>query len=431
MDSRLRGKDETRGARGGDEVAKPVAQQQTPVVACAIHTPSIAIKARTSDTTPKASMTEKPVVKAASKEAEEVAQEQSVPTKSAPGALERLRLRLAGGHTRREWLLLGERIFSHPRYAIAIVIALVLCTLDKYWFVVIPLTFFFTVEWWMRFWLLKENGWNKKSEMGFLLIDAVATLSLLSVLFLPVEMLEQAFYLRMARLLRGMYLLRMLRVFRMFTHETFIYSLPFGMTVAGLAIVGLMAESLSLYIGVLLLLELVARGISIVRVLPRHKRRYAELFFLPVDLLAGIALLGVVPGVPVWMVLLRLVRFMVLLNPLRNFSQALLKVVGLPDIRKEAGMLLGVLAAMMTMVLMSILYLYPHMDLNGDHQLTDADYMPFQLLLFVLRMLMDPGVPPAEAFSPWLVAANRRVIWTQSLLEPLSHWRVQELSLAI
>ncbi|MDX8409915.1 MAG: hypothetical protein R8J84_07760, partial [Mariprofundales bacterium] len=125
-----------------------------------------------------------------------------------------------------------------------------------------------------------------------------------------------------------------------------------------------------------------------------------------VDLLAGIALLGVVPGVPVWMVLLRLVRFMVLINPLRNFAQALLKVVGLPDIRKETSMLLGVLAAMMSMVLMAILYLYPHMDLNGDHQVTDADYMPFQLLLFVLRMLMDPGVPPAAAFSPWLVAVT-------------------------
>ncbi len=262
----------------------------------------------------------------------------------------------------------------------------------------------------MRFWLLKENGFNNKTEMGFLLLDGIATLSLFSVLFLPVEMLEQAFYLRMARLLRGMYLLRMLRVFRMFTHETFVYSLPFGMAVTSLAIIGLMADKLALYAGVILLLELVARSVSIFKVLPDGKRRYAEILFLPVDLVASIALLGVVPGIPALLVLLRLIRFMVLLNPLRNFMQALLKVVGLPDIRKEAGMLLGVLAVMMFLVLMTILYLYPQMDLDGDHKVTDADYAPFQLLLFVFRMLMDPGVPPAAAFSPWLVAVTIAIL---------------------
>ncbi|MDX8413513.1 MAG: hypothetical protein R8J85_05440 [Mariprofundales bacterium] len=326
------------------------------------------------------------------------------------GVMDRFKAAFGGDHTRREWLLLGERIFSHPRYAIAIIIALALCTLDKYWFVVWPLVIFFTIEWWMRFWLLKENGFNNKTELGFLLLDGVATLSLFSVLFLPVEMLEQAFYLRMARLLRGMYLLRMLRVFRMFTHETFVYSLPFGMAVAALAVVGFMLDKFALYAGVILLLELVARTISIFRVLPDGKRRYAEILFLPVDLVASVSLLGLVPGIPVLLVLLRLLRFMVLLNPLRNFMQALMKVIALPDIRKEAGMLLGVLAVMMSLVLLSILYLYPHMDLNGDHQITDGDYAPFQLLLFVFRMLMDPGVPPAASFSPWLVAVTIAIL---------------------
>jgi len=149
------------------------------------------------------------------------------PPKKRRGLMQRFKATFGGDHTRREWLLLGERIFSHPRYAIAIIIALALCTFDTYWFVVWPLVLFFTVEWWMRFWLLKENGFKNKTEMGFLLLDGVATISLFSVLFLPVDMLAQAFYLRMARLLRGMYLLRMLRVFRMFTHETFVYSLPF------------------------------------------------------------------------------------------------------------------------------------------------------------------------------------------------------------
>jgi len=374
-----------------EEATKPAATT-TPVIADAIRNP------------------ENPAPETAAVSVSPPSGSQVKPGMTDGGVMHRFKAAFGGGHTRREWLLLGERIFSHPRYAIAIMIALALCTLDKYWFVVWPLVLFFTIEWWMRFWLLMENGFKNKTEMGFLMLDGLATISLLSVLFLPVEMLEQAFYLRMARLLRGMYLLRMLRVFRMFTHETFVYSLPFGMAVAALAIVGFMAENLALYAGVILLLELVARTISIFRVLPNGKRRYAEILFLPVDLVASVALLGLVPGVPVLLVLLRLVRFMVLLNPLRNFAQALMKVIALPDIRKEAGMLLGVLAVMMSLVLLSILYLYPQMDLNGDHQVTDGDYAPFQLLLFVFRMLMDPGVPPAASFSPWLVAVTIAIL---------------------
>ncbi|RMH52544.1 MAG: hypothetical protein D6682_01665, partial [Zetaproteobacteria bacterium] len=338
--------------------------------------------------------------------------EQTTPPAPKPhtGAFGRLTARLAGGHSRREWLLLGERIFSHPRYAVAIIIALALCTLDKYWFVVWPLVIFFTIEWWLRFWLLKENGWKNRTEMGFLLLDGIATISLFSALFLPVEVLQQAFYLRLARLLRGMYLLRMLRVFRMFTHETFIYSLPFGMSVTILAIIGLMAEKLSLYAGMVLLIELGVRVVSIFRVLPAGRRRYAEILFIPVDLTASVALLGVVPGLPTLWVLLRLIRFLLLLNPLRNLAQALIQVTGLPEIRKEAGMLLGVLAVLMFLVLLSVLYLYPPLDLDGDHRVTPADYAPFQLLLFVFRMLMDPGVPPAAAFSPWLVGVTIAIL---------------------
>jgi len=47
---------------------------------------------------------------------------------------------LSGGHSRREWLLLGERVFSHPRYAILIVVALVLCMFERYWFILAPLS---------------------------------------------------------------------------------------------------------------------------------------------------------------------------------------------------------------------------------------------------------------------------------------------------
>ncbi|MDX8395457.1 MAG: hypothetical protein R8K22_03485, partial [Mariprofundaceae bacterium] len=116
---------------------------------------------------------------------------------------------ISGLHTRREWLLLGERVFSHPRYAILIVIALGLSALEQYWFVLAPLALFFTVEWGLRFWLQKEQHWRNRSELVFLALDGIATISMVSVLLMPADMLEYGMYFRFMRLLRGMYLLRM------------------------------------------------------------------------------------------------------------------------------------------------------------------------------------------------------------------------------
>jgi len=56
-------------------------------------------------------------------------------------------------HSRREWMYLAERIFSHPRYALVVIAALILCAVETYWFVIAPLAIFFTVELLLRIWL--------------------------------------------------------------------------------------------------------------------------------------------------------------------------------------------------------------------------------------------------------------------------------------
>jgi len=52
----------------------------------------------------------------------------------------------SAGRSRREWMYLAERVFSHPRYALLILAALLLCAFERYWFVIAPLTLFFTIE---------------------------------------------------------------------------------------------------------------------------------------------------------------------------------------------------------------------------------------------------------------------------------------------
>ncbi len=310
---------------------------------------------------------------------------------------------ISGEHSRREWLLLGERVFSHPRYAILIIVALALCMFERYSFVLATLGVFFVVEWCLRFWLQKENNFRNRSELVFLVLDGVATMSLISVLFIPANPMQQAVYLRIARLFRGMYMLRMLRIFRFLTHDTFVYSLPFALVVVALACVAIAVPPVAMYIGIFLLIEGVCRTVSILKVLPDGGRKKAELAFVSLDMLASIAVLGLIPGVAAAWVGLRAIRFLVMLNPVGNIAKAAKRVLAIQEVRNESSMLAGMLVAMMIMGSLAVLYLYPEMDINDDGNITSADYLPFQVILYVFRVLTDPGNATAEAFSPWLV----------------------------
>ena len=310
---------------------------------------------------------------------------------------------VSGEHSRREWLLLGERVFSHPRYALIIIAALGLCMFERYAFVLASLALFFSVEWLLRFWLQKENRFRNRTEALFLLLDGMATMSLVLSLVMPLGLLEQAAYLRIARLFRGMYMLRMLRVFAFLTHDTFIYSLPFALLVMGMVGLAVAVDSTAIYLGVLLLLESACRAYSIVKVLPDGGRKRAELAFVAIDALSTVALLGLIPELSRFWVALRLIRFMVMLNPLGNISMAVKRVASLQEVRSETSMLAGMLVAMMIVGALSVIYLYPQMDINDDGNIDVKDYLSFQVVLFVFRLMVDPGAAPPEAFSPWLV----------------------------
>jgi len=344
---------------------------------------------------------ESDVLNVSDKASEEVVHDDASKTpRSQPTWLKRW---VSGEHSRREWMLLGERVFSHPRYAILIIVALALCMFERYSFVLAILGVFFVVEWCLRFWLQKENHFRNRSELVFLLLDGVATISLISVLFIPVNPMQQAVYLRIARLFRGMYMLRMLRIFRFLTHDTFVYSLPFALVVVALACIAIAMPSLALYIGVFLLIEGVCRTVSILKVLPDGGRKKAELAFVSLDMLASIAVLGLIPGLAVAWVGLRAIRFLVMLNPVGNIAKAAKRVLAIQEVRSESSMLAGMLVAMMIMGSLAVLYLYPEMDINDDGNITSADYLPFQVILYVFRLLTDPGAATPVAFSPWLV----------------------------
>jgi len=312
--------------------------------------------------------------------------------------------------TRREWLLLGERIFSHPRYAMLIVVALGLCTFERYALLLAALSIFFTIELGLRFWLLRERHFANRAELGFLLLDAIATISLLFAVLQPAGLAAGGMYLRLARLMRGMYMLRMLRIFRFLTYETLIYSMPYAIGVLSLTLLAILIPDIALYAGVVLMLEAVCRGFAVQQTIEKGGRRHAELGFAAADLLASCALLGLVQGVlPAW-ALLRAVRFLLMLNPLGNLWTALLNVSRRDEVRKESAMLAGVFVLLMSLTALAVLYLYPDMDLSGGDGSNSADYAPWQVILYSFRILLDPGNAPADAFSPLLALTTMGIV---------------------
>ncbi|MDX8382039.1 MAG: hypothetical protein R8M14_08010 [Ghiorsea sp.] len=313
-----------------------------------------------------------------------------------------LKMIVSGSHSKREWLLLGERVFSHPRYAVVVMMALALCFFERYLFVILPMVLFFSIEWCMRFWLQKERGFRNKIELTFLVLDGIATISMLFTILMPVSLLEQGIYLRIARLFRGMYMLRMLRIFRFLTYDAIVFSLPLSLCVVAVGAIAWGVESVAIYLGVLLVLETLYRAYSIHRVLPHGKRRTLEFSFIPLDMLGAVAVMGLVPALSTIWVLLRLGRFLIMLNPLGRIAKAAKHVLGLPEIRQEGSMLAGLFVAYMIIGSVAMWFIYPHMDVNSDNLTNDTDYTAYQVLLYVFRLMIDPGAAPAEAFSPWI-----------------------------
>ncbi len=316
------------------------------------------------------------------------------------------------GHSRREWMYMAERVFSHPRYALFIVIALVLCAFERYWFVIAPLTLFFTAELALRLWLQKEQGWRDRNELFFIVSDMLATIGLYLILFLPSGIFSNSIYLRMIRLLRGMYVLRMLRVFSFLTYETFVYSLSMAFLTLSLCVAAVSAEELSFYLMIALMVELVTRAVAIAKVLPEGRRKTGEYCFVAFDFIVTLALLNIIEAVPVLLVLLRGVRVLVMLNPLGSLLLAIKKVSQMHEVRKESGMLVSMLIILLLLSGTLIYFVYPHMDLSRDGVLDGSDYTLLQVILFAFTWLIDPGTTPSQAYSLGLTLLTMFVAMT-------------------
>jgi len=315
---------------------------------------------------------------------------------------------------RREWLALAERVFGHPRYALIIMAALAVAAIARAQPLLAALACFFALETIARIITLRALARARERSMGgeawFLALDALATASLFFAAFTPGSWLAGGMWLRLARVARGMYMLRMLRVFRFLSLDAMVYSTGMALAALALALLAMLTPSVALYAGVALLVETACRAFAAARVVESPARRRAELAFAALDALAVVPLLGVVDGVsPAWAGL-RAARFLVMLNPLGNLAGALGRVAARDAVRKEATMLTGMFALLMAATAAAVLWVYPRMDLTDDGAIGGHDYAPWQVLFYGFRLLLDPGSAPADAFSPWLAVLTMIIV---------------------
>jgi len=207
----------------------------------------------------------------------------------------------------------------------------------------------------------------------FIAFDTLATIRLYIILFVPAGAFGSSIYLRLLRLLRGMYMLRMLRVFRFFTYESFVYSLPQAVLAVALVAFALSMESMAAYIGIALLVELGSRFIALHKVLPKGRRKNVEYIFVAFDFLTTLALFNLVDALPQWVALLRVLRILVMFNPLGSLILAARQVSRMPEVRKESGMLMSMLVLLTTFSGSMVYFIYPQMDLSGDGVINTED----------------------------------------------------------
>jgi len=305
-------------------------------------------------------------------------------------------------HSRREWLALGERIFSHPRYGLLILIGLLLCFFDRILAVQLLVTLLFSLELGFRYLYHRETGWREPLQRLLMLFDLLAVLGLLAVLAIHLTHLdfERDRLLELILILRGFYLLRLFRLFAQVTHDTVVHSMPYAAVVLAGAFVAVLSAALAPYVAIALLLELVVRSLAIARVRMARHTTAIEYLFVGFDLAITLPLFFHSESWPHWLVLLRALRVLAMLNPQGNLLLAMRQALLIPELRREMRILLSMFVIFVFLVALSLLLLFPRMDLSGDGTIDGADYSLHQVLLYAVQWLIDPGVSPRTAFSP-------------------------------
>jgi len=290
----------------------------------------------------------------------------------------------------------AEWVTNHPRFSVMMTLLILASFINNPWIAGL-LFVLFTVELVVRSIVAYhkkklrpyKGSVNLKVEITFLLLDAIATLSLLITAMQLGYPAEAGVLLRSVRMV---YLLRVLRVFRYFDMQSMLSSPTYGMFISLMTLLSFFVEG-DFYSCILLFFaaELAVRY-SMIRSMrfKTLKEKRKEWAFWSVDMLATLAMIPFFEG-SAYAQLLRLLRVIRMARPWVILLRNLKAVFSEGSYMQEINLIVLLLAVLSFFGGVLSHYFLQGYDVTQDGLNTSTDNDILSHVWFVFRMLTDPG----------------------------------------
>lgn len=298
--------------------------------------------------------------------------------------------------TRRMFYHQAEWVLNHPRFGL-FMLALIAASFVNHAALAAILFVFFTAEIIVRIKLIRHKlqtypyrgSTHRKLDWLFLMFDIVGVLSLLVTVFQFAIPVEDA---TLARVLRAVYLLRTLRIFRYIDLQSAIYSPTYGMVISLLVLLSFFVEGVGLWIVLMFFfVELIVRWM-VMRdtTFPSRRTKLIEWGFWWLDLVATFAML---PGLPVnqFGTILRSLRLIRLFRPWVVILSNLKQVVKEGQYFQEINLIMLLLAVFSIAGGVVGHYFLGPFDFTHDGVIDETDHGILAQIWFSFRTFTDPG----------------------------------------
>jgi len=289
-----------------------------------------------------------------------------------------------------------EWVLMHPRFGF-LMMGLIALSFTHSQLLAGILFLFFCVELGLRFFImlykLRTNPYrssiNQKIDVLFLVLDVIGVLSLLvTVLDIPIAAENVA----AVRLLRAVYLLRTLRMFRYIDLQSAMYSPTYGMLISLIILLSFFAQDTLMWIIIIFFsVELAIRFIIMRNTkFKTRKERFSEWIYWWIDVIATIVMIPSFAFIP-YGGSLRMLRLIRLLRPWMVIVRNLKDVMREGQFMQEINLIVLLLGVLSIGAGVIGHFTMPDFDYTQNGQSDAADTGMLAPIWFAFRLFTDPG----------------------------------------
>ena len=289
-----------------------------------------------------------------------------------------------------------EWILMHPRFGFIMLALVALSFTHEAWLAAILFSIF-AVEIFTRIAIMihkaqtnpYRTSLNRKIDGLFLILDIIGVASLLITIFdIPFNAEDAA----AVRILRAVYLLRTLRIFRYFDLQTAMYSPTYGMFTSLIILLSFFAVDTAMWIIIIFFsVELVLRYLIMTNMnFETATEKRMEWIFWWLDTIATIVMIPAFAVIP-YGGALRMMRLVRLLRPWMVIIKNLRDVMREGQFMQEINLIVLVLAVISIGGGIFGLFLLPGFDFTQDGVVDEKDNSMIARIWFSFRLFTDPG----------------------------------------